>query len=149
MTDKQLRKLSRKELLEILIAQAKDIENLQTEIDDLKKKSDDRKLKIAESGSIAEAALSLNGVFEAAQSAAEDYLVNVRDSEDYSAKIRADAEREAERIISEARKKAEALEAVSEETLNRYYCDITERLEKFYEEHKGLKEMIGADTLKK
>lgn len=44
-----------------------------------------REIELEEAGSIAEAALRLNGVFEAAQKAAEQYLINVRSlSEKYS-----------------------------------------------------------------
>lgn len=38
----------------------------------------EREIRIANAGSIADAALALNGVFEAAQKAAEDYLRSVR-----------------------------------------------------------------------
>jgi hypothetical protein len=37
----------------------------------------DNKIDIEESGSIAEAALKINGVFEAAQAAADQYLDNI------------------------------------------------------------------------
>lgn len=80
MTDKEVRRLSRAQLLEILVAQGKEIEELKAELAATRKKLEDRTIAIEESGSLAEAALRLNGVFEAAQRAADQYLENVRRS---------------------------------------------------------------------
>lgn len=73
-----LRKLSRQDLLEMLIAEEKRIEALEKELEEVKAELEDRNIKINNSGSIAEAALKLNGIFEAAQAAADLYLENVR-----------------------------------------------------------------------
>ena len=78
MTDKELKKLSRAELLEMLLAQSKEKQRLEEELAEARKKLEDREIRIAESGSLAEAALKLNGVFEAAQAAADQYLENIR-----------------------------------------------------------------------
>ena len=42
MTEKELRKLNRAELLEMLIAQSKEVEELRAQVSELKKKLDDR-----------------------------------------------------------------------------------------------------------
>lgn len=78
MTDKELRKLTRAELLEILLSQGKEIERLQRELQTAQAKLKDKELLMSKSGSIAEASLKLNGVFEAAQRAAEQYLANIK-----------------------------------------------------------------------
>lgn len=78
MTDKELRKLKRTDLLELLIEQSKEVESLKKRIEELEAELADRRLMISESGSIAEAALKLNGVFEAAEAAAQEYLENIR-----------------------------------------------------------------------
>lgn len=78
MTDKELKKMSRAELLEIMVAQGKEIDRLKAELEAVKKQLEDKQIKIAESGSIAEAALKLNGIFEAAQKAADQYVENIR-----------------------------------------------------------------------
>ena len=78
MTDKELRKLSRSDLLELLIEQSKEVESLKKRIGELEAELEDRRLLIYKSGSIAEAALKLNGVFEAAEAAAQEYLENIR-----------------------------------------------------------------------
>ena len=78
MTDKELSKLKRTDLLELLIEQSKEVESLKKRIGELEAELADRRLLIYKSGSIAEAALKLNGVFEAAEAAAQEYLENIR-----------------------------------------------------------------------
>lgn len=67
MTDKDLRRLSRAELLDILYEQRKRYEDSLAENQALRQQLEDRTLRIASAGSIAEAAIQVNGVFEAAQ----------------------------------------------------------------------------------
>ena len=78
MTDKELRKLTRTELLELLLIQSREIDRLNEELNQLRERIQQREIAIANSGSIAEAALVLNGVFEAAQAAADQYLENIK-----------------------------------------------------------------------
>ncbi|MBR2728686.1 MAG: DNA repair protein [Lachnospiraceae bacterium] len=78
MTEKELHKLKRGELLEMMLAQSREIESLRDRIKELEGKLADREIRIRESGSIAEAALKLNHIFEAAQAAADQYLENVK-----------------------------------------------------------------------
>ena len=79
MTDKELKRLNREELLEILVEQASEIERLKAELEQMKGRLDSRELKCSKAGSIAEAALSVNEVFERAQAAADQYIENIRD----------------------------------------------------------------------
>ncbi len=78
MTDKDLKRLRRDELLEILIAQSKKMDQMQAELDAARAALDSREILLREAGSIAEAALRINGVFEAAEAAAQQYLENIR-----------------------------------------------------------------------
>ncbi len=82
MTDKELKKLSRAELLEMLIEQSKEVASLKQQLQEANEKLEDKKIKIENAGSIAEAALQLSGVFEAAQKAADLYLGNIKLQED-------------------------------------------------------------------
>jgi hypothetical protein len=74
MTDKDLRKLSRLELLEILVAQSKQMEELQTELEIANERLHTRELKINKAGSIAEAVISLSDVLESAEAAGRMYV---------------------------------------------------------------------------
>lgn len=78
MTDKELRKLKRSELLEMLIEQQKELNDVKKQLEEAKARLESRDIAIRQAGSIAEAALQLNGVFEAAQKAADQYLENIR-----------------------------------------------------------------------
>lgn len=78
MTDNRLKKMSRIELLELLVEQMEENERLKKEIEELKGELEDKRLIIENSGSIAEAALKLNKVFEAADEAARQYLESVK-----------------------------------------------------------------------
>lgn len=81
MTKKELKKLSRIELLEMLIEQSKRAEELQKQLDAANQQLNDRKIALEEAGSIAEASLKLSGIFEAAQKAADLYLENMKKTE--------------------------------------------------------------------
>ncbi|MBQ3100736.1 MAG: DNA repair protein [Clostridia bacterium] len=109
--DKSLKKLSRSELLELLLETTKEYEIQSLELKRLKAELDDRKIKIENLGSIAEAALVLNGVMESAEKAASQYIINaeliMNDAVLKSKAIIADAEAEAERIIQTARSRKE------------------------------------------
>lgn len=79
MADKRdLSKLKRSELLEIMLAQSEEIDRLRAEVAEKDRLLRERQIAIAESGSIAEASLRLTKVFEEAQKAADLYLYNVR-----------------------------------------------------------------------
>ena len=108
MTDKELKRLSRGELLEMLIAQASENEKLKQELEDAQAALQDRSIAIDNAGSIAEASLQLSGVFEAAQNAAEQYLANIQRMNDQQDLI-------AQKLQGDARKKAAAIVADADE----------------------------------
>ena len=76
----------------------------------------ERRLAIEEAGSIAEAALKLNGVFQAAQTAADDYLWQCRQRAD---ELLAEAERKRE----EAQKLADEILAGARQEADRIYAE--------------------------
>ena len=78
MTDKELRRLSRGELLEMLIAQTEENRQLKIRLERAETQLRDRRIAVEKAGSLAEAALQLNRVFEDADKAAQQYLENVR-----------------------------------------------------------------------
>ena len=78
MTDKELKKLNRTKLLQMLLEVERENETLRARNAELEQQMSRRELQIASAGSIAEASLKLSGIFEAAQKAADQYLYNVR-----------------------------------------------------------------------
>ena len=77
MTDKELKRLSRSELLELLLLQTREVERLNKQVQSLQKQLEERQIKLDDAGNIAQASLQLSGVFEAAQKAADQYLENI------------------------------------------------------------------------
>lgn len=173
MTDEELRKLKRADLLELLVAQGKENEALQEKLRQAEAALWDRQIQLDEAGNIAEAALRLSGVFEAAQQASDQYLESIRkkheETESRCTQLeetsRAQAERleqeskaQAERLVAEAEEKARALTAETEakcramvaqaEAETREFWDmVSQRLEHFYAEHAGLRELLSLDKL--
>lgn len=74
---KNLSKLKRSELLEIILAQSEEIERLRAELAQKDAELESKRIAIAESGSIAEASLKLSRIFEDAQKAVDLYVANV------------------------------------------------------------------------
>lgn len=72
-----LRSLSRLELIELLARQEREMQNLRQQLAEKEEALAQRAIMLEKAGSIAEASLALNGVFEAAQRAVEQYLENV------------------------------------------------------------------------
>lgn len=107
MTDKELKHLSRAELIDIIYELQKQSDEKDAQMQKVQTALDDRTLHIAEAGSIAEAAISVNGVFEAAQAAAEQYLSSIRAAEAENAAKRAATEQQQKKILEEAKQKAD------------------------------------------
>lgn len=88
MDSKELKKLNRKQLLELLLDQMKRVEELEELLRIAEEKINERILAETEAGSIAEAAMRLNRVFEAAQAAADQYVENVKRMTDIKMRLR-------------------------------------------------------------
>lgn len=78
MTAKELKRLRRSDLLEMLLELSKENQGLRKQLAEAEKKLEDRTILIEQSGSLAEAALRLNRIFEDAQAACQQYEQNVR-----------------------------------------------------------------------
>ena len=78
MTDKEFKRLRRSDLIEILYEYQKREKALNEEIAALKAELESRDLKIRNAGSIAEAVVKLNELFETAQRTADEYVEQVR-----------------------------------------------------------------------
>lgn len=81
---KELRKLSKAELILVMQEQEKENDRLRERIALLEKQLYDRKINIESAGSIAEAALKLSGIFEAAEIAAGLYKDNLSQDSEYA-----------------------------------------------------------------
>ncbi|WP_294730155.1 hypothetical protein [uncultured Faecalibaculum sp.] len=78
MDSRKLRKSSRQELLEMLLDATEENEQLRKENSELKQQLESRRLLCEQSGSLAEAALKLSGIFEAADEAVKIYQASLQ-----------------------------------------------------------------------
>lgn len=78
MKPKELKKMTRYELIEIIYELEKQNQSLQQDLDAANQKLQERMIMVEESGSIADAALRLNHVFESVQGAVTDYVNNMK-----------------------------------------------------------------------
>ena len=78
MDQKDLQRLGRRDLLEMLLELSQENEKLRNDIHVLEARLVDRMLTVTNAGSLAEAALQLNGVFQAAQNACDQYIYNTQ-----------------------------------------------------------------------
>ena len=103
MTEKELKKLNRYQMLEIIIMQTEELQKLTEELEMTKALLEKQQITVASAGNIAEASLRLSGVFEAAQTAADIYLNSVKEYSEKADKIIEEAQAQAQKIIEEAR----------------------------------------------
>ena len=121
MTQKELKRLSRGDLLEMMLSLSKENEHLRKDLHTVRQQLEDRRLTVEQSGTLADAVMQLNGVFQAAQAACEQYRLNIRaqaeealaqaqekldTSDSRAAEIVTQAGTQADRILAEARKQA-------------------------------------------
>ncbi|MBR4887624.1 MAG: hypothetical protein IKU17_00600 [Clostridia bacterium] len=179
MTNKDLRHLRRSDLLELLLKQSREMEELQAKMQMMQEQLGSRSIAVNKAGSIAEASLQLNSVFEAAQNAADQYLENIKTyaeqqdetfkrldaaraarfeqmTRDMDAKYTAEEEERrtrceameaetrahCEEMEAEARRRCEAMVKQAEAESKEYWEKVSKQLEKFYDAHVGMRELL-------
>lgn len=158
MTDKELRKLNRRELLEILLEQSREIDRLRTRLEQAERQISDRQIVLDEAGSIAEASLQLNGVFKAAQQAADQYLESIgtlsRRQEEVCKKLETDSRRKADELLSgtqamceameiETREKCAKMTQEAQEKANLFWDEAQQKIWQLIDQQTGLRELLG------
>jgi len=117
LTERELRKLRRTELLELLVEQGRIVERLQKEVTALRAEAEERRINIDKAGSIAEASLSLTKIFEDAEEASKLYLENVerlsQDQNRVNAAREEESKKKAEQLIMMTAKKCREMEAAT------------------------------------
>lgn len=134
MTEKELKKLSRIELLELLVEQTERCEELERKLAEAEQKLAETEQKLAETeqkfenqtlnvkevGTLAEACLKVNKIFEAADAAAKQYLANIKVYDDKKKEMLAETERRCAEMESIAEAKVAALKAEVDQLSQRW-----------------------------
>ena len=128
MTEKDLQKLTRQDLLELLLASEKENEELRKEVQTLRENAEDKQLMLDKVGSIAEASLLVNGVFTSAQAAADQYVLNVkRICEEKAALVR-----QSDDIVQKARQEAQHILEETEISCQRMIRQAKEESDRYW-----------------
>lgn len=144
MNERELKKLSRVELLEMLLDLSKENEGLTAQVEALRRDLEDRRIDLEKAGSIANAALALNGIFEAAQAAADQYLVSVRAKAEENGPVPVEAEYEAQaqRMLEETQAKCDAMLAEAQEQIDRRWQRLLEQIDALHLSSPELEELL-------
>ena len=104
MTDKEFKRLSRSQLIDIIYQLQVKQKELEEENSKLKAEVADKRIRLNQAGNIAEASLAVHKVMEAAQEAANQYLEEIR-------AMRKETAENCNRILEKAKREAAAIVA--------------------------------------
>lgn len=154
MTDKQLRKLNRAELLQVLLDQSRQLDQLRAQLEQANARLNSRQLMIDHAGSIAEASIQINQVFEAAQQAAAQYLENIQDlsgrQEAVCARLEADCRSQCEQLLAQTQEKCRAMEAAAQKNCEQLTLDAKTKASDIWgEATQRLDELLARQDLRK
>ena len=123
MTDKEFKRLSRAQLIDIIYQFQLKQDELVAENERLSRELADKRLRVKEAGNIAEASLAIHNIMQSAQEAADLYLEEIRilreETKEQCQLLLENAQKEADNLIALARKGQtpfdSALEAIVQE----------------------------------
>ena len=139
MTQYEMKKLSRKELLQLAAEESAQIRILQEHLEIAENELHKREININKAGSIAEASMKLSNVFEAAQEACRQYTDNIQRLNERQERICAEIEKE-------TKEKAAAYEAEVISRCERLEKDTKEACEKLDMDTKAACEKLEKDA---
>jgi hypothetical protein len=137
LTERELRKLSRTDLLELLLAQRRENEQLRCLLDQAEAKLADRTLKINNAGSIAEASLQLSGIFTAAQDSCQCYMDNIKLLSERQSAI-------CQQMEEETKERCDQMVAEAEMKSQQCWENCSAKIRQLAESYEGLKYAIGS-----
>ena len=158
MDKNELKRLSRIELLELLLEQEKENLTLKARVAELEKQLADRTIRLDKAGSIAEASLMLNHMFEAAEASCSQYLDNIRRLSEQQEAINAQRDAASQKkaqsrfietatrchqMEAETKKKCDDLLADTDKRVEEKWAQISQRLNDLYSSHEGMKELVS------
>lgn len=135
MESKELKKMSRKDMLVILLEQTKRIRELEDELEKANEKVEAKKVILKNAGSLADAALQLSGIFNTAQEAATIYLSNIKELKEKSEE---DIEKLKNKMLRDTERKCKK----REKEANEYIHKIELEVKNIVKENPSLKEKV-------
>ena len=124
MTDKEFKRLSRAQLIDIIYQLQLQVDELMEQKQSLENALEDKRLRISKAGNLAEAALEINDCFQNAQSTAAQYLNEIqamrKETEVQCQQLLAAAQAEAKEILANAKNTHKGYAAAVEAILKEY-----------------------------
>lgn len=124
MTDKEFKRLSRAQLIDIIYQLQVKQDELTAENEKLKTALADKRLRVKNAGNLAEAALEIHNVMQSAQDAAAHYLEEIR-------VMHREAEEECRRLLEKTQKDAENIIALAREGKASYNAELEAIMKEF------------------
>lgn len=158
MTDRELRKLSRVELLRLLLEESRENECLQEQLNQANQALVGKNIALTKAGSIAEAALALNSVSNAAVQAPQQHLDNIQRirwaQQTLCQRMEDEARQKAEETLTETRRRCSRMEAEAQAKCEEmtasalqqssvYWEDVRRQVEAFCAQRDALRELIS------
>ena len=131
MVTKELKKLSRRELVDIIYQLKKNEQTKQAEITALEEALQEKRIRLSVAGSIAEAAVDITQVFSTAQAAADLYLHEI-------AAMKEDTQKTCDAMIEEAKRKTDEILSEGE----KQFAELNARYKQEYLKYQQLKSEI-------
>lgn len=135
MTERELRRLSRADLLELLLAQRRENEQLRCILDQTQAQLADRTIKIDKAGSLAEASLQLSGIFNAAEDSCRYYMDNIRLLSERQSQVCQQMERE-------TKEKCDRMVAEAELKTQQCWDNCAEKIKQLVDSFEGLQQVM-------
>ena len=124
MTDKEFKRLSRSQLIDIIYQLQLKQNKLTADNEKLSKALADKRLRVSKAGNIAEAALEIHNVMQVAPDAATHYLEEIRI-------MRNETEEKCRRLLEKAQKDADDIIAQAKRSNPSYNSELEEIMKEF------------------
>ena len=152
MTPKELKRLSRNDLLEMMLDLSKENEMLRNENKQLSTQLNARNITIENCGSLAEAALQLNGIFQAAETACAQYTENIHNRsaelEVRCQQMEQETQERCRKLEEKARKACDALLAQAQAQAKAYLEEARKQRDAQNQEYLWLIELMNGGEAK-
>lgn len=160
MADRQLKKMKRSELLELLIERTRQIDQLKTQIEGLERQLNEkdaqlreRKIAIENAGSLAEASVHINGMFAAAQNSADQFLENIRrmheEAKASCTRMEAECQKRCYDMERDAQRRCNDLVSHAQHDAGRNWNELAGQLERISKENEELRGLLTQSARKR
>ena len=146
MTNVELKRLSKNELVNMLTSVNEKCDDLEKQLEEVKAQLEDRRLELSEVGTLAEAALKVNGVLEAADKAGAQYVENLhrmyQNQEETSRQLLETTRDQCATIENENRSRCSDMIERAKKESQAYWDEVYERIRQYSDAMESLKSLL-------